>query len=127
MNSLFQTDNQRVQMYLTENAGWLKIIVTHTKEIPVMKKLLTMSKLGEEGPAQQLFNRDFSLQQVEMAALNSALVQQQKRLKKDTSNQQLYDIDSLCSQDILRDRIKDAERKYIELKCSYMKYLASTL
>jgi len=131
VNTLFQTDKQRVQLYLAENAGWLKTIVTQADEIPVFKKMLNNSIMAEDdyktGIEKDLFDKEFSLQEEEMTKLNTALHQQQKRLKTDEVKKYLYDIDSLCSQDILRDRIKEIEKKYIELKCNFMKFLASTL
>ena len=67
------------------------------------------------------------MQQEEMIQLNTALDQQQQRLKTDTAKKYLYDIDSLCSQDILRDRTKEIEKKYIELKCGFMKFLTTQI
>jgi len=75
----------------------------------------------------ELFNRELRMQEEEMIKLNKALIQQQERLKTDTAEKYLYDIDTLCNQDILRDRIKEIEKKYVELKCSFMKFLASTI
>ena len=62
-----------------------------------------------------------------MTKLNTALDQQQQRLKTDTATKYLYDIDSLCSQDILRDRIKEIEKKYLELKYNFMKFLSTII
>ena len=41
MSILFQTDGQRVQLYLAENAGWMKITVAQKNEIPELKKNVT--------------------------------------------------------------------------------------
>jgi hypothetical protein len=131
MSTLFQTDEQRVQLYLAENAGWMKILITQKDEIPELKKLLPGEMTAENDDRinieKNLFRKELTMQQQEMTQLNTALDQQQQRLKTDTAKQYLYDIDSLCSQDILRDRIKELEKKYIELKCSFMKFLATII
>ncbi len=131
MSTLFQTNGQRVQLYLAENAGWMKIIVAQKNEIPELKKMLPREKIVENddriNAEKDLFRNELTMQQEEMIQLNTALNQQQQRLKTDTAKKYLYDIDSLCSQDILRDRIKEIEKKYIELKCSFMKFLATQI
>ena len=131
MSTLFQTDEQRVQLYLAENAGWMKILIAQKDEIPELKKMLPTEKIvkNEEriNVEKGLFTIELTKQQEEMTKLNTELDQQQQRLKNDTAKNYLYDIDSLCSQDILRDRIKEIEKKYIELKCSFMKFLATII
>lgn len=131
MSTLFQTDEQRVQLYLAENAGWMKILIAQKDEIPELKKMLPTEKIVENedriNVEKGLFTIELTKQQEEMTKLNTALDQQQQRLKIDTAKNYLYDIDSLCSQDILRDRIKEIEKKYIELKCSFMKFLATII
>jgi len=116
---------------MAENADWMKTIVAQADEIPALKKMLNDGNIDEENDKSiienELFNKELSSQQEEMTKLNAALYQQQERLKTDTARKYLYDIDSLCSQDILRDRIKEIEKKYIELKCSFMKFLASKI
>jgi len=116
---------------MAENADWMKTIIAQADEIPALKKMLNDGNMDEENDKSvienELFNKELSSQQEEMTKLNAALYQQQERLKTDTTRKYLYDIDSLCSQDILRDRIKEIEKKYIELKCSFMKFLASKI
>jgi len=131
MSTLFQTDTQRVQLYLAENAGWMKMLVAQKNELPQLEQLLQMENTMEVNYKteieKKLFVKELALQQEEMNKLNTALDQQQQRLKKDTEKKYLHDIDSLCNQDILRDKIKEIEKKYIELKCSFMKFLASII
>ena len=47
MNTLFQTDEHRVKLYLAENVGWMKILVAHNDEIPELKKMLPGEKIVE--------------------------------------------------------------------------------
>jgi hypothetical protein len=129
MSTIFQTDERRIQLYLAENAGWLKVIRAQKDELPELEKMLPGGKVVEinDSAEKKLFKREFTQQQEEMTELNKALDQQQQRLETDTATKHLYDIDTLCSQDILRDRIKEIEKKYIELKCSFMKFLATII
>jgi hypothetical protein len=131
MNSLFQTDKQRVQLYMAENAEWLKTIIAQANEIPVLKKMLNDGNVdkgnGKEGIEKELFNKELSLQEEEMTKLNSTLCQQQERLQTSTAREYPYHMDSLWSQDLLRERIMEVEKKYIKLKCSFVKFLASAI
>ena len=129
MSTLFRTDEQRVQLYLAENDHWLRVLIAHKNEIPELKKMLPGFTIAENdnGAEEDLFRKELTLQQEEMTRLNTAFDQQQQRLRADTEMKSLYDIDSLCSQDILRDRIKEIEKRYIELKCSFRKFLATII
>jgi len=131
MNNLFQTDESRVHLYLDENKGWLKIIHTQANEIPVLEKLLVEKDAGmdtdDSMEGKMHFKKELTFQQEQMTQLNAALDEQQQRLENDAEKKSLYDINALCSQDILRDRIKEVEKKYIELKCNFMKFLSGVI
>ena len=131
MNNLFQTDESRVLLYLTENDGWLKTIAIQTDEIPVLEKMLVEKEAGIDGDKSMEekvhFKKELSFHQEQMQQLNAALDEQQQRLEKDAAKKSLYDINALCSQDILRDRIREVEKKYIELKCNFMKFLSGVI
>lgn len=129
MNNLFQTDNSRVLLYLDENAGWLKVITSQSDEIPVLEKILSEKENAIENKAaeKRYFKSQFQQQQEQMTKLNNELSEQQDRLQKDANLRSLYDIESLCSQDILRDRIKEVEQRYIDLKCSFMRFLSDSI
>ena len=47
MNTLFQTDKQRNQLYLAENEGWMKMLITQQDEIPGLKKMLTEESISK--------------------------------------------------------------------------------
>lgn len=129
MSTLFQTDERRIQLYLAENAGWLKIISAQKDELPELEKMLPGGRVIEtnDSAEKKLFKKELIQQQEAMTQLNQALDVQQQRLEKDTATRHLYDIDTLCSQDILREKIREIEKKYIELKCSFMKFLAANI
>ncbi|MEN9571155.1 MAG: hypothetical protein RL172_2386 [Bacteroidota bacterium] len=131
MNTLFRTDEPRVTLYLHENASWMATIHHQAQEIPVLEKLLVQNEAAitddKSKEERHHFCNAFSRQQQQMNLLNTELKQQQQRLTKDAAAKALYDIDALCSQDILRDRIQEIEKRYVELKCSFMKFLSGII
>lgn len=131
MNTLFQTNQSRLVLYLNENEHWLKTIITQESEIPVLEKMLVDNEAvitdDESIETKVHFSKELELHHQQMKQLNTELGIQQQRLEKDAAQQSLYDINALCSQDILRDRIKDVEKKYIELKCNFMKFLSGVI
>ncbi len=129
MGHLFQTDQSRVLRYLDENAGWLKVISTQAEEIPELEKILHENEACIENclAEKDLFRNQLHQQHEEMKQLNNELGEQQSRLEKNAAEKSLYDIESLCSQDILRDRIREVEQKYIELKCNFMRFMSGAI
>lgn len=131
MNNLYQMDKPRARLYINENSSWLKTISNQTEEIPALEKLLAVKNIESNNNQSQQENTHFRnallQQKEEMQQLNTALDLQQQRLKNDAEKKTLYDIDALCSQDILRDKIKEIEKKFIELKCNFMKYVSTNI
>lgn len=131
MNTLFQTNQSRLVLYINENEHWLKTIITQESEIPVFEKMLVNNEAvitdDESIGIKVHFSKELELHHEQMKQLNTELGIQQQRLEKDAAQKSLYDINALCSQDILRDRIKDVEKKYIELKCNFMKFLSGVI
>lgn len=129
MSRLFQSDQSRVLLYLDENAGWLKVISTQADELPVLEKILCDKENDIENKAAEKdhFKKLLQFQHTQMQQLNTELAAQQSRLEKDAAVSSLYDIESLCSQDILRDRIKEVEQQYIELKCNFMRFMSGII
>jgi hypothetical protein len=129
MSHLFQSDQSRVLLYLDENAGWLKVITTQADELPVLEKILHEKESGIEDMVAEKdhFTKLLQLQHEQMKQLNNELSAQQSRLEKDAAGTSLYDIESLCSQDILRDRIREVEGKYVELKCNFMRFMSAII
>lgn len=130
MKNTFTKNKARLKLYLNENEGWLQTLKLHTSEIPAMKTMLTAIDTSEttvenEKRGKDLFNSQLAVQQSAMQLLNEEFNQQQERLKKDSETDIRYDIDAFCTQDILRERIKAIEKMYIDLKCSFMNYVAA--
>lgn len=120
---------------MNENNGWKKAINEQVSEIPVLEKMLTVAVhdthpgTQEKLRSENHFNRQLLLQQKEMHKLNLEIDRQQERLEKDCENEteNKYDFDTLCTQEILRERIKAIEKNYIDLKCNFMNYLSTLL
>lgn len=133
MKACFKTDGPRVKMYMNENAGWQETLNVQANEIPKLEKMLgeiitPFSIMNEDEIGSDIhFRQQLILQQQAMQQLNIDLEAQQKRLEYDNLQQAVYDIHSLCSQDILRERIKEVEKSYVELKCDFMKFLSTVL
>lgn len=126
----------RYKVLLNENEGWQKFIGIQCREVPELEKLLdempvedTRRNIEEVSKSKHFFQTSFSAQQSEMELINTELSEQQKRLLTDCelNDAPVYDIDTVCKQDILREKIKELERKYLELKCNFMTYLSSVL
>ncbi len=121
----------KLKLFIYENNGWQQSLQVHKHEIPQMKKLLAEAikdeQITEEQklPATKHFNTELMTQEKEIGKLTNDLEAQQQRLTKDWEGNIQYDIDSFCTQDILRDRIKAIEKSYIDLKCNFMNYLAN--
>jgi hypothetical protein len=66
-------------------------------------------------------------QEKNMEKLEVELGKQQKYLHEQRSRKgsDPHSINTLFSQKILRERIKDVERSFVELKCNYLNYIAT--
>lgn len=120
---------------MNENSSWRKAIAAQTREFPAFKKMLAdatgehKASETENIQAETHFLKQLALQEKKMQQINHAIDLQQKRLALDCENEgeNKYDIDTLCTQDILRERIKEIEKNYIDLKCNFMNYLSTLL
>lgn len=128
MGHHFQTDEPRVLFYLDENEGWLKILSSQAGEIPHLENLLSQTPTGpDKENAIKHFKSALQNQQQLTSALNAALQLQQQRLEADAAEKKYYDIKVICSQDILRDQIKEVEKKYVDLKCNFMQFMSGII
>ncbi len=123
----------KYKMYLNENSGWKNTIASQVNEIPLweeqLSKALDLSNDttcdNDDKSVGTLFCNQIHAQQQEMEQVNAAIVQQQKRLVKDCEERNKFDIEAFCTQDILRERIKQVEKMYIDLKCNFYNYLST--
>jgi hypothetical protein len=124
---------KKFRWYLNENEGWQQVIQMQRNEIPQLEKILTTIIYDEHTAKDKMelgklhFGQQLEMQSKEMALLNQELDVQQKRLANDCDTDIENDIDAFCTQDILRQRIRDIEKTYLELKCNFMTYLSTVL
>lgn len=135
MNNRFILNASKFTHYINENDGWQKLLELQITELPVIKKMLftteddviLSSDVNKAGKMH--FKKQLLQQQLDMNLLNSEIDSQQKRLYNDLENERenAYDINTFCSEDILRERIRAIEKNYIELKSDLMKYISTIL
>ena len=131
MNTCFKMDTNKLRFYHSENNGWHKAIALQVNEIPEMEKMLTDSWVTEdpenimEMQGKDLFSVELKKQEEEMRNLNKEIEFQQKKLQTRDVFDMNACIDVFCAQDILRERIRNIEKKYLELKCNLMYYLSN--
>lgn len=131
MYSSFNMDTNKRRLYHSENNGWQKAIQLQVSEIPEMEKMLKEIFVMEEPQnkkkliGKDLFEAALKQQQEEMKILNKEIDDQQKKLKVNEVFDMNACIDVFCTQDILRERIKNIEKKYLELKCNLLYYLSN--
>jgi vacuolar-type H+-ATPase subunit I/STV1 len=132
METYFKSDPQRVNMYLEEITELEKKLHVQTAEIPKLEDLLCEVKTQvstivgiENGSINNYFKQQLSIQHNDVMHLNKELELQQKRLEADKLNNINYDVKSLSSQDILRDKVNELEKKFAALKYNLMNSLSS--
>lgn len=113
--------------YIAENESWQQLLDMQIKEIPRIREMIRSVGGEEDGRMNIHFTKALRQQEKEMEQINQELNRQQQNLYSDMDkkNENLYDINAYCNEDILRERIRAVERKYIELKSDCMKYLSA--
>ena len=127
---------KKFKWYQDENEGWKQTIHLQANEIPKMNEILNSvirdnelspreRETGEGHFIVQLVNKHLEMQQ-----LDSEIGRQQERLQRISTmdkTEVMDDIDAFCTQDILRERIRNIEKSYLEMKCNFMSYLSTIL
>jgi hypothetical protein len=127
-------DAKIYDLFMKENDAWNDMITRHRGEIPTLEKMLHEIVLEKRGVGdetlanvQQLQN-EMHEQEMHMDALKSELERQQNSLAKERrSNGDPYAINTLFSQNILREKIRGVEKTFLELKCNFLNYLATLI
>ncbi len=127
-------DTRIVDLFIKENDAWDDMITRQKSEIPTLEKMLSdvvMEKknIGENTLANVRFlKKEMSTQEEHMGALKEELAKQQNFLvmekKADVDE---FAINTVSSQNILREKIRSVERTFIELKCNFLNYMATIL
>ena len=127
-------DTRIVDLFIKENDAWDDMITRQKSEIPTLEKMLSevvneKRNIGEETLANvTILKREMITQQEHMGALKEELAKQQLFLVKEKKEDgDLFAINTVSSQNILRERIRSVERTFIELKCNFLNYMATML
>jgi hypothetical protein len=127
-------DTRIVDLFIKENDAWDDMITRQKSEIPTLEKMLSevimeRKNIGEDALANVSFlKKEMSNQEEHMGALKEELAKQQHYLlmeKKEDGDK--FAINTVSSQNILRERIRSVERTFIELKCNFLNYMATIL
>jgi hypothetical protein len=127
-------DTRIVDLFIKENDAWDDMITRQKSEIPTLEKMLSevvneKRNIGEDTLANvTILKREMITQQEHMGALKEELAKQQLFLVKEKKEDgDLFAINTVSSQNILRERIRCVERTFIELKCNFLNYMATML
>lgn len=102
-------------------------------EIPILDGMITNIVEGKKEMKEDMikvfrFLKNEMNQQVKhMDDLREELTKQQKYLITERKNTigDPYSINTFFSQKVLRERIKEVEKSFVELKCNYLNYVAT--
>ena len=127
-------DTRIVDLFIKENDAWDDMITRQKSEIPTLEKMLSevildRKNIGEDALANVSFlKKEMSNQEEHMGALKEELAKQQHYLVKEKkADGDKFAINTVSSQNILRERIRSVERTFIELKCNFLNYMATIL
>jgi hypothetical protein len=127
-------DNRIYDLFMKENDAWDDMITRQRGEIPTLDKMLCevimiKKTVGDETMANvKLLQTEMQVQEKQMDDLKAALEKQQLMLAKERKiDSDPYGIDTVSSQNILREKIRSAEKTFLELKCNFLNYMATIL
>jgi hypothetical protein len=127
-------DARIVDLFIKENDAWDDMITRQRREIPTLEKMLNeviqeKKEVGEHTLANvRLLKTEMQAQERFMAELKEELARQQHLLVKEKkADGDKFPINTVSSQNILRERIRNVERTFIELKCNFLNYMATFL
>jgi hypothetical protein len=125
-------DGRILEMFMKENDAWDDLIARQSKELPQLEKMLASifnrnHNLDEDVIANaSLLKDEMLLQETQMQEIRAHLAKQQDLLAIEKRSLS-YPAHSLLSQNALREKIRDIERKFLDLKCNYLNYLATAI
>jgi hypothetical protein len=125
-------DYRILELFIKENDAWDDMIRRQKVELPILDALVTniVVDKGLKEDSNRVFihlKHEMQEQQRSMEELTMELEKQQLFLSSERrrKNQDPYSIDTFNSQNILRNRIRDVEKNFVELKCNYLNYVAT--
>ncbi|MEY3060491.1 MAG: hypothetical protein RL000_1843 [Bacteroidota bacterium] len=124
-------DGKILEMFMKENDAWDDLIARQSKELPQLENMLASifnrKNQDEEIIANaSLLKDEMLLQETQMQEIRAHLAKQQDLLAIEKRSLS-YPAHSLLSQNALREKIRDIERKFLDLKCNYLNYLATAI
>ena len=125
-------DGKILDLFMRENDAWDDLITRHSKEIPDLENMIAnivdrTKHLDEEIISNvNVLKSEIREQGNHMISIKEALAQQQTYLA-DEKRKEPFPVKTLMSQNALRERIRSVEKKFLDLKCNYLNYVASAL
>jgi hypothetical protein len=127
-------DNRIIDLFMKENDAWDDMITRQSREIPSLERTLSEiftehKGVGRDTLANVSYLRlEMQSQERQMVELKNDLARQQSMLAEEKrSDGDPFAIQTVNSQNILRERIKKVERTFLDLKCNFLNYLATIL
>ena len=127
-------DNRIIDLFMKENDAWDDMITRQSRGIPTLERTLSEiftdhKSVGRDTMANVSFLRsEMQSQERQMVELKHDLARQQTMLAREKrSDGDPFAIQTVNSQNILRERIKKVERTFLDLKCNFLNYLATIL
>jgi hypothetical protein len=126
-------DYRILELFIKENDAWEDMIRRQKMEMPVLDAMITNIVADKKGIKEdrskvyQYLHQEMQKAQHSMEELEKELMKQQLYLSSERKRKtnDPYSIDTFNSQNILRSRIKDVEKNFVELKCNYLNYVAT--
>ena len=125
-------DGKILELFMKENDAWDDLITRQKKEIPDLERMLSAIFDSKENlddnmvSGINILKNEMHQQEGKMEELKEELAQQQFFLASE-SRGPAYPVHTLLSQNALRERIRNIEKKFLDIKCNYLNYLASTI
>jgi uncharacterized protein (UPF0335 family) len=127
-------DNRILDLFMKENDAWDDMITRQSREIPTLERTLSeiftdRKGVGRDTLANVTFLRaEMQSQEKQMVEIRNDLARQQSLLAREMrSDADPFAIQTVNSQNILRERIKKVERTFLDLKCNFLNYLATIM
>jgi septal ring factor EnvC (AmiA/AmiB activator) len=125
-------DNRILDLFMKENDAWEDMISRQKNELPTLDTMITNIMADKKVREDKVsvfahLRKEMVEQEKNMEKLEVELEKQQKYLheQRRRKGSDPHSINTLFSQKILRERIKDVERSFVELKCNYLNYIAT--
>ena len=125
-------DGKILELFMKENDAWDDMITRQKREIPNLEHMISSilngkKQLDEEVVSNvSLLKNKMQAQETCMSDIKDELAKQQHFLASERRGNS-YPVHTLLSQNALRERIRNAERQFLDLKCNYLNYLANSL